>query len=333
MGKLIVLKFGAGNFETGFSVTLQIGEEASRPFSEITGELPPDPELLCYFNDWQAIYRRLDFSGRPIGLPKATSIATVEECDRAAEELCDRFNTWLQANSFRPIREKWLEKLLLSDVIRVILQTQDAQLQKLPWHLWDFLAKSSRVEILYHSIHYIDLVRNLLGNPRSVYAKTTKHPSMPQLAVGDDALAGLETFSHVEVQRLALKTTSAIAAFRPDPVLTEVPEGFSCLTPGNPRKITGHPCETAARLAFCDIFHLFDSIPVLMSATVPPDLLAALVPDAARLLFGLGIRHVGAVTARDLMKNFHELPALRIAAQNAGPGAAGELEVRAAAPR
>ena len=37
-------------------------------------------------------------------------------------------------------------------------------------------------------------------------------------------------------------------------------------------------------------------------------------PDAARLLFGLGIRHVGAVSARDLMKNFHDLPALRRAA-------------------
>jgi predicted dehydrogenase len=51
-----------------------------------------------------------------------------------------------------------------------------------PWYLWDFLMSSPRVEILYHSIHYIDLVRNLLGNPQSVYAKTTKHPAMPQLA-------------------------------------------------------------------------------------------------------------------------------------------------------
>ena len=51
-----------------------------------------------------------------------------------------------------------------------------------PWHLWDFLVSSQRVEILYHSVHYIDLIRNLLGNPRSVYAKTTKHPSMQQLA-------------------------------------------------------------------------------------------------------------------------------------------------------
>ncbi len=43
-------------------------------------------------------------------------------------------------------------------------------------------------------------------------------------------------------------------------------------------------------------------------------------PDAARLLFGLGIRHVGSVTARDLMKNFHELPALRSTAEKAHAG-------------
>lgn len=51
-----------------------------------------------------------------------------------------------------------------------------------PWHLWDYLQATPRVEILYHSIHYIDLVRNLLGNPQSIYAKTTRHPAMAQLA-------------------------------------------------------------------------------------------------------------------------------------------------------
>ncbi len=43
-------------------------------------------------------------------------------------------------------------------------------------------------------------------------------------------------------------------------------------------------------------------------------------PDAARLLFALGIRHVGAVTARDLMRHFHELPALRLTAEEAHRG-------------
>lgn len=62
------------------------------------------------------------------------------------------------------------------------------------------------------------------------------------------------------------------------------------------------------------------------------NLLAAIeakrAPDAARLLFALGIRHVGEVTARDLMKHVHELPALRALAERAHAGdaeAAGEI--------
>lgn len=51
-----------------------------------------------------------------------------------------------------------------------------------PWHLWTFLFESPRVEILYHSIHYIDLVRSFLGNPFGMYAKTVRHPNMFQLA-------------------------------------------------------------------------------------------------------------------------------------------------------
>lgn len=51
-----------------------------------------------------------------------------------------------------------------------------------PWHLWTFLYESPRVEILYHSIHYIDLIRSFFGNPAGVYAKTVKHPTMSQLA-------------------------------------------------------------------------------------------------------------------------------------------------------
>ena len=51
-----------------------------------------------------------------------------------------------------------------------------------PWHLWKFLYGLPRVEILYHSIHYIDLARSFLGNPSGIYAKTTKHPDMEALA-------------------------------------------------------------------------------------------------------------------------------------------------------
>jgi len=51
-----------------------------------------------------------------------------------------------------------------------------------PWHLWDFLQKAPRIEILYHSIHYVDLVRSWFGTPHSVLAKTSTTPEASQLA-------------------------------------------------------------------------------------------------------------------------------------------------------
>jgi predicted dehydrogenase len=52
----------------------------------------------------------------------------------------------------------------------------------MPWDLWSFLATSPRLEILYHSIHYIDLVRSWFGNPHRVLAKTMRNPQTPKLA-------------------------------------------------------------------------------------------------------------------------------------------------------
>ena len=53
-----------------------------------------------------------------------------------------------------------------------------------PWHLWGFIFQLPRVEILYHSIHYVDLVRSFCGTPNSVYAKTMRHPTAPDLHGG-----------------------------------------------------------------------------------------------------------------------------------------------------
>jgi predicted dehydrogenase len=50
-----------------------------------------------------------------------------------------------------------------------------------PWHLWTFLRGAPRVEVVYHSIHYIDAIRGLAGDPAGVYAKAVGHPSMPDL--------------------------------------------------------------------------------------------------------------------------------------------------------
>lgn len=46
-----------------------------------------------------------------------------------------------------------------------------------PWGLWKFLEPLPRVEISLHSIHYLDVIRSLLGDPKGVHAKTLGHPS------------------------------------------------------------------------------------------------------------------------------------------------------------
>ncbi|MHB1109643.1 MAG: Gfo/Idh/MocA family protein [Devosia sp.] len=46
-----------------------------------------------------------------------------------------------------------------------------------PWHLFPFLKDMKRVEISVHSIHYLDTIRALLGNPTGVHARTLGHPS------------------------------------------------------------------------------------------------------------------------------------------------------------
>lgn len=50
-----------------------------------------------------------------------------------------------------------------------------------PWHLWTFLEGAPRLEVIYHSIHYIDAIRWIAGEPQSAYCRGVGHPSTPQL--------------------------------------------------------------------------------------------------------------------------------------------------------
>lgn len=45
-----------------------------------------------------------------------------------------------------------------------------------PWDIFPLVAVNKRLEILYHSIHYIDLIRSFLGMPKTIVAKTFNHP-------------------------------------------------------------------------------------------------------------------------------------------------------------
>jgi len=50
-----------------------------------------------------------------------------------------------------------------------------------PWHLWPFMEAAPQVEVPYHSIHYLDAIRGIAGEPSGVYCKSVGHPSLPKL--------------------------------------------------------------------------------------------------------------------------------------------------------
>ncbi|MDZ8185748.1 MAG: CHASE2 domain-containing protein [Nostoc sp. ChiSLP02] len=167
MNKLVILKLGAGSFEAGFPITLQIGDENARANVEITGELPPNSDIPLCYHHWQSIYSQLKFTTRPIGIPKQLKQThSLEDCQQAADTLRVHLNTWLSSQTFRPIREKWLEKLLPEDYIRVLLQTHDLRLQKLPWHLWDLLERYPKAEIALSAPSYEQVHRNSPPKPQ-----------------------------------------------------------------------------------------------------------------------------------------------------------------------
>ncbi|HEY9610124.1 CHASE2 domain-containing protein [Allocoleopsis sp.] len=148
MGKLVVLKLWDGSFEQGFPVTLQIGDDERHPCLETIGKLPPIPEIPKYYGTWATNYRRLGLRSRlEASVAQVTNVSTIESCCSAAQILRDRLNAWLDSEPFRPIREKLLEQLMPSQEIRLIIQTDNPWLRRLPWHLWNFCDRYPKAEI------------------------------------------------------------------------------------------------------------------------------------------------------------------------------------------
>lgn len=60
----------------------------------------------------------------------------------------------------------------LGEVLDVQVQVSIAT----PWDTWPWLASQPRLEVLFHSIHYLDSLRYLFGNPALVTSRHSKHP-------------------------------------------------------------------------------------------------------------------------------------------------------------
>ena len=148
--KRVVLKIGSGSLETGYAAAVQVGEEGRAPQAETQARLSPAPDLPGLYERWQQSYWQLGSAYRikaHKGVTNVSSLSDIERCRALSRELRDRVHNWLNEEAFRPIREKLLEQLNPQDETRILLQTKDPLLQRLPWYELQFFDRYRHAEV------------------------------------------------------------------------------------------------------------------------------------------------------------------------------------------
>jgi predicted dehydrogenase len=100
-----------------------------------------------------------------------------------------------------------------------------------PWQNWTFMVGAPRVEIVYHSIHYLDAIRWLAGEPSGAHCKAVGHPSMPQLADTRSSII-LDYGSQLRCSLVLNQTHRADATCKRSQIMVEGTKGIARVTWG-----------------------------------------------------------------------------------------------------
>ena len=166
---LVTLNFGTGSCERGFeSVTVQIWRAVQGERMQFTGTLPPAPELVEAYRQWQKLYLALQTAGGlrrwADAMPPSVAAFEIDETDltnvstedliKQGQQLSAVLNLWLSSSTFTPVEQQLRTYLQPTDIIQVIVQTVDPWLRRLPWHLWNFFDAYPAAEPALGSLHY-----------------------------------------------------------------------------------------------------------------------------------------------------------------------------------
>jgi predicted dehydrogenase len=73
-----------------------------------------------------------------------------------------------------------VEQLVAQRRLGAITDIEVRVVDRQPWEQWSFLDRAPRLEVLYHSIHYLDAIRWLAGEPEGVHCRAVAHPALSQ---------------------------------------------------------------------------------------------------------------------------------------------------------
>ena len=75
-----------------------------------------------------------------------------------------------------------LTDLLRSGTLGAVADIEVRLQVRQPWESWSFFRHAPRLELLYHSIHYLDTIRMLAGEPAGAYCRAVGHPDYPDFS-------------------------------------------------------------------------------------------------------------------------------------------------------
>ncbi|MEB3216716.1 MAG: NB-ARC domain-containing protein [Nostocales cyanobacterium 94392] len=176
MIRSVVINLGYGNLTEGFPVVTAGLWELNNPRrQQFVGSLPAAPNLVELYRNWRLIYQSL--CDRLPPTPKVYRIASsslrnftdddeieIDEGDITNvssvdfHDLCQRLqldiNNWLESPGITSISRQLRALLNPVDEIRIIIETQDTIIQKLPWHCCSFFEDYPRSEVSFARTEY-----------------------------------------------------------------------------------------------------------------------------------------------------------------------------------
>ncbi len=134
-----------GDFDRGYRVRLEV--RSRNGTIEAKANLPPNSELATKLNHhWHENYRLMEIPYRlsPTKIVRRLPPEEqIEQCRQTASELQEQLQNWLDSEAFRAVDRRLREVLDPAEETRFLIRSNDTQLQKLPWHLWDCIDRVS----------------------------------------------------------------------------------------------------------------------------------------------------------------------------------------------
>lgn len=135
---------------------------------------------------------------KPMGADQAQARAIRDICRRKG--LKSAVNFQLRFSPMMMAVKDAVEQGLLGDLLEIEVHLNIFT----PWHIFPFLIPMKRVEIAVHSIHYLDTIRAIAGNPLGVFARSMNDPRAAEFAQTrtsvildyGDRLRGLMSINH-----------------------------------------------------------------------------------------------------------------------------------------